>query len=113
MFRRINRLILLPKNIKDIYYNFFPNYSALSLYGNIIPKKINNSNILISNEEKWEVRDFNINKINTNNHILKRSKNELIEYNKNESKNELIEYNKKIPFEKQWEVRDFNIKISK
>jgi len=78
MFRRIDRLISLPKNIKDIYYNFFPNYSALSLYGNIIPKKIDNSNILICNKEKWEVRDFNIKSNN-----IKRSKNELIEYNKN------------------------------
>ena len=105
MFRRIDRLISLPRNIKDIYYNFFPNYSALSLYGNIIPKKIDNSNILISNKEKWEVRDFNIKSNN-----IKRSKNELIEYNKNKSKNELIEYNKNIPFEKQWEVRDFYVK---
>ena len=99
MFRRIDRLISLPRNIKDIYYNFFPNSSALSLYGQIIPKKIDNSNVLISNKEKWEVRDFNIksNNIKSNN-IIKRSKNELIEYNKN------------IPFEKQWEVRDFYVK---
>tara|TARA_B100000035_G_scaffold314208_1_gene329864 strand:- start:1615 stop:1950 length:336 start_codon:yes stop_codon:yes gene_type:complete len=111
MFRRIDRLISLPRNIKDIYYSFFPNYSALSLYGNIIPKKIDNSNILISNKEKWEVRDFNIKSSNNkNNNIIKSYKNELIEYNKNKSKNELIEYNKNIPFEKQWEVRDFYVK---
>ena len=108
MFRRIDRLISLPRNIKDIYYNFFPffpNSSALSLYGQIIPKKIDNPNVLISNKEKWEVRDFNIKSNN-----IKRSKNELIEYKNESKKNELIEYNKNIPFEKQWEVRDFYVK---
>ena len=97
MFKRINRLISLPKNIKDIYYNFFPNSSALSIYGQIIPKKIEHSNILIPSKDKWEIRDFNINKNNNNNRTFKRYK------------TKSTTYNKKIPYEKQWEVRDFYV----